>query len=111
MTVQESVTTRTGVERVVEFAFRLAERRGGTLTLCHEKNILVEAGTLWQSTVGELSARFSAVPVDDVHVDAMCFDLPTTPERLNVVVSDNLFGDIITDLGALIQGGWALPRV
>ncbi|TFD11875.1 3-isopropylmalate dehydrogenase [Cryobacterium sp. TMT1-2-2] len=103
--VQESVNTRMGVERVVEFAFRLAERRGGTLTLCHKKNILVEAGTLWQSTVDELSARFPTVPVDYVHVDAFCFYLPTAPERFNVVVTDNLFGDIITDLGAAIQGG------
>ncbi|MDJ0349260.1 3-isopropylmalate dehydrogenase [Cryobacterium sp. PH29-G1] len=103
--VQESVNTRMGVERVVEFAFRLAERRGGTLTLCHKKNILVEAGTLWQSTVDEVSARFPTVPVDYVHVDALCFYLPTTPERFNVVVTDNLFGDIITDLGAAIQGG------
>jgi 3-isopropylmalate dehydrogenase len=103
--VQESVNTRMGVERVVEFAFRLAERRGGTLTLCHKKNILVEAGNLWQSTVDDLSARFPTVPVDYVHVDAMCFYLPTTPDRFNVVVTDNLFGDIITDLGAAIQGG------
>ena len=103
--VQESVNTRMGVERVVEFAFRLAERRGGTLTLCHKKNILVEAGNLWQSTVDDLAARFPTVPVDYVHVDAMCFYLPTAPERFNVVVTDNLFGDIITDLGAAIQGG------
>ena len=103
--VQESVNTRMGVERVVEFAFRLAERRGGTLTLCHKKNILVEAGVLWQSTVDDVSARFPTVPVDYVHVDALCFYLPTTPERFNVVVTDNLFGDIITDLGAAIQGG------
>ncbi|MDJ0337157.1 3-isopropylmalate dehydrogenase [Cryobacterium sp. PH31-O1] len=103
--VQESVNTRMGVERVVEFAFRLAERRGGTLTLCHKKNILVEAGTLWQSTVDDVSSRFSSVPVDYVHVDALCFYLPTAPERFNVVVTDNLFGDIITDLGAAIQGG------
>jgi len=103
--VQESVNTRMGIQRVVEFAFRLAERRKGTLTLCHKKNILVEAGTLWQSTVDDVGTRYPTVPVDYVHVDAMCFYLPTTPERFNVVVTDNLFGDIITDLGAAIQGG------
>ncbi|WP_051476734.1 3-isopropylmalate dehydrogenase [Arthrobacter sp. Br18] len=103
--VQESINTRAGVERVVDYSFRLAERRRGRLTLVHKKNILIEAGTLWQDTVHDLASRYPAVDVDYVHVDAMCFHLPLTPERFDVVVTDNLFGDIITDLGAVIQGG------
>lgn len=103
--IQESVNTRVGVERVVDYAFRLATSRRGKLTLCHKTNILVEAGKMWQDTVNELSARYPEVETDYVHVDAMCFHLPTAPERFDVVVTDNLFGDIITDLGAVIQGG------
>jgi 3-isopropylmalate dehydrogenase len=103
--VQESVNTRQGVERVVDYSFRLAQQRRGKLTLCHKKNILIEAGTLWQGTVDDLAVRYPDVEVDYVHVDAMCFHLPVAPERFDVVVTDNLFGDIITDLGAVIQGG------
>ncbi|HEX9225278.1 MAG TPA: 3-isopropylmalate dehydrogenase [Arthrobacter sp.] len=103
--VQESVNTRVGVERVVDFSFRLAQKRRGKLTLCHKTNILVEAGRLWQDTVNELSQQYPDVELDYVHVDAMCFHLPLSPERFDVVVTDNLFGDIITDLGAVIQGG------
>lgn len=103
--VQESVNTRQGVERVVDYSFRLARQRRGKLTLCHKKNILIESGALWQDTVDELSVRYPDVEVDYVHVDAMCFHLPITPERFDVVVTDNLFGDIITDLGAAVQGG------
>ncbi|MBG0738604.1 3-isopropylmalate dehydrogenase [Paeniglutamicibacter antarcticus] len=103
--VQESVNTRVGVERVVDYSFQLARRRRGKLTLCHKKNILIEAGNLWQDTVNDLSALYPEVELDYVHVDAMCFHLPVSPERFDVVVTDNLFGDIITDLGAVIQGG------
>ncbi|MCI9887528.1 3-isopropylmalate dehydrogenase [Micrococcales bacterium 31B] len=103
--VQESVNTRAGIERVVDYAFRLASVRRKRLTLCHKTNILVEAGRLWQETVTDLAARYPDVETDYVHVDAMCFHLPIAPERFDVVVTDNLFGDIITDLGAVIQGG------
>ncbi|SEE39588.1 3-isopropylmalate dehydrogenase [Arthrobacter alpinus] len=103
--VQESVNTRAGVERVVDYAFRLASARRKKLTLCHKTNILVEAGKLWQDTVHDLAAKYPDVELDYVHVDAMCFHLPIAPERFDVVVTDNLFGDIITDLGAVIQGG------
>ncbi|QTG82615.1 3-isopropylmalate dehydrogenase [Arthrobacter crystallopoietes] len=103
--VQESVNTRPGIERVVDYSFRLAASRRGKLTLCHKKNILIEAGNLWQDTVDDLSAKYPEIEVDYVHVDAMCFHLPVAPERFDVVVTDNLFGDIITDLGAVIQGG------
>ncbi|GAA2185371.1 3-isopropylmalate dehydrogenase [Leucobacter alluvii] len=103
--MQESLNTHDGIERVVDFAFRLALGRRKKLTLCHKTNILVAAGQLWQQVVAEVGARYPEVEVDYVHVDAMCFHLPLTPERFDVVVTDNLFGDIITDLGAVIQGG------
>lgn len=103
--VQESVNTRQGITRVVEYAFKLAASRRKKLTLCHKKNILIEAGKLWQEVVDQVGARYPQVQLDYVHVDAMCFHLPVSPERFDVVVTDNLFGDIITDLGAVIQGG------
>ena len=103
--VQESVNTRQGIERVVEYSFKLATGRRKKLTLCHKKNILIEAGKLWQEVVDQVSGRYPEVEVDYLHVDAMCFHLPVSPERFDVVVTDNLFGDIITDLGAVIQGG------
>jgi 3-isopropylmalate dehydrogenase len=103
--MQESLNTRAGIERVVDFSFRLALGRRKKLTLVHKTNILVAAGQLWQEVVDDLSLRYPEVETDYVHVDAMCFHLPLTPERFDVVVTDNLFGDIITDLGAVIQGG------
>ena len=103
--MQESLNTYAGIERVVDFAFRLAVGRRKKLTLCHKTNILVAAGQLWQQVVAAVGARYPEVETDYVHVDAMCFHLPLTPERFDVIVTDNLFGDIITDLGAVIQGG------
>ncbi|QZY51249.1 3-isopropylmalate dehydrogenase [Leucobacter tenebrionis] len=103
--MQESLNTRPGIERVVDFAFRLAAARRKRLTLCHKTNILVAAGQLWQEVVADVATRYPEVETDYVHVDAMCFHLPLAPERFDVVVTDNLFGDIITDLGAVIQGG------
>ena len=103
--MQESLNTRAGIERVVDFSFRLALGRRRKVTLCHKTNILVAAGQLWQQVFDDVAARYPEVQTDYVHVDAMCFHLPLTPERFDVVVTDNLFGDIITDLGAVIQGG------
>ncbi|WP_053386615.1 3-isopropylmalate dehydrogenase [Leucobacter japonicus] len=103
--MQESLNTRAGIERVVDFSFRLALGRRKKLTLVHKTNILVAAGQLWQQVVSEVGERYPEVELDYVHVDAMCFHLPLAPERFDVVVTDNLFGDIITDLGAVIQGG------
>ncbi|HDH26455.1 MAG TPA: 3-isopropylmalate dehydrogenase, partial [Actinobacteria bacterium] len=105
---QESINTRTGVERVVRYAFSKAEQRSGRLTLCHKTNVLVYAGDLWTRTTEEVSAEFPEVTLDYAHVDAMCLYLVTEPERFDVVVTDNLFGDIITDLGAAVQGGMGL---
>jgi len=105
---QESINTRRGVERVARYAFSLAEQRDRRLTLCHKTNVLVYAGDLWSRTLEEISAEYPDVALDYVHVDAMCLYLVTEPERFDVVVTDNLFGDIITDLGAAIQGGMGL---
>lgn len=103
--MQESLNTYAGIERVVDFAFRLALGRRKKLTLCHKTNILVAAGKLWETVVSDVAQRYPEVETDYVHVDAMCFHLPLAPENFDVVVTDNLFGDIITDLGAVIQGG------
>ena len=103
--MQESLNTYAGIERVVDFAFRLAVGRRKKLTLCHKTNILVAAGNLWETVVSDVAQRYPEVETDYVHVDAMCFHLPLSPENFDVVVTDNLFGDIITDLGAVIQGG------
>lgn len=103
--VQESVNTWYAVERAVDFAYRLASVRRGRLTLCHKTNVLVEAGKLWTAVMESVGERYPDVETDYVHVDAMCMHLPVSPERFDVVVTDNLFGDIVTDLGAVLQGG------
>jgi 3-isopropylmalate dehydrogenase len=106
---QESLNTRHGVERVLRYAFELAASRRGKLTLCHKTNVLTYAGDLWMRTFTEVGdADFPQVERDYVHVDAACLYLVTTPERFDVVVTENLFGDIITDLGAAVQGGLGL---
>ena len=107
---QGSVNTRMGVERAVRFAFDLAESRPRKhLTLVHKTNVLTHAGGLWMRTFEEVGAtEFPGVERDYVHVDAACLYLVTSPERFDVVVTENLFGDIITDLGAAVQGGMGL---
>jgi 3-isopropylmalate dehydrogenase len=106
---QESVNTRHGVERVIRYAFETARRRRGHLTMVHKTNVLVHAGELWRRTFEEVGdAEFSDVTRDYVHVDAACLYLVTQPERFDVVVTENLFGDIITDLAAAVQGGMGL---
>ena len=105
---QESLNTRRGVERVVRDAFTRAQARRGHLTLVHKTNVLTFAGDLWMRTLQEVAEDFPDVETDYVHVDAMCLYLVTSPERFDVVVTDNLFGDIITDLGAAVQGGLGL---
>ncbi|MFC4003797.1 3-isopropylmalate dehydrogenase [Prauserella oleivorans] len=105
---QTSITTVQATTEAVEFAFRLAAARRKKLTLCHKTNILTHAGQLWQDVVDEVGARFPDVDRDYVHADAMCQHLPLDPGRFDVVVTDNLFGDIISDLGATVQGGLGL---
>ena len=102
---QESITTWYACERAMEFAFALAMQRRRRVTLCHKTNVLVQAGALWLAVLEAVSARYPDVQTDYVHVDAMCMHLPVHPERFDVVITDNLFGDIVTDLGAVVQGG------
>lgn len=106
--IQESINTRHGVERLVRDGFRRARLRRRHLTLCHKTNVLNFAGDLWQRTVDDVAAEFTDVEVAYVHADAACLYLVNSPERFDVVVTDNLFGDIITDLGAAVQGGLGL---
>jgi len=106
---EESLNTAYGVERVVREAFRrAAERPRKHLTLVHKTNVLTHAGDLWQRTVDAVSADFAAVTVAYSHVDAAAMFFVTDPGRFDVVVTDNLFGDILTDLGAAVAGGIGL---
>ncbi|ADG74071.1 3-isopropylmalate dehydrogenase [Cellulomonas flavigena DSM 20109] len=104
-----SVNTAFGVERVVRDAFaRAAARPRKKLTLVHKHNVLVHAGHLWRRTVEAVNAEFPDVTVDYLHVDAATIFLVTDPARFDVIVTDNLFGDILTDLAAAITGGIGL---
>ncbi|RYV50122.1 3-isopropylmalate dehydrogenase [Pengzhenrongella frigida] len=104
-----SVNTAFGVERVVRDAFaRAAARPRKKLTLVHKHNVLVHAGHLWRRTVEAVNAEFPEVTVDYLHVDAATILLVTNPARFDVIVTDNLFGDILTDLAAAITGGIGL---
>jgi len=103
--VQESINTRHGVERIVRYAFDVAANRRKHLTLVHKTNVLTFAGDLYQRVVDEVAAEFPDVRTEYVHVDAACIYLLDQPSRFDVIVTDNMFGDIITDLGAMIQGG------
>ncbi|ROQ06804.1 MULTISPECIES: 3-isopropylmalate dehydrogenase [unclassified Curtobacterium] len=104
-----SLNTAFGVERVVRYAFDLANRRVRKhLTLVHKSNVLVHAGALWQRTVAAVGAEFPDVTVDYQHVDAVTIHMVRDPARFDVIVTDNLFGDIITDLAGAISGGIGL---
>lgn len=103
-----SVNTRFGVERVVRDAFERASRRRKHLTLVHKTNVLTFAGSLWSRTVDEVGAEYPDVTVDYSHVDAATIYLVTDPGRFDVIVTDNLFGDIITDIAAAVSGGIGL---
>jgi 3-isopropylmalate dehydrogenase len=103
-----SLNTAYGVERVVREAFRRAQARRGHLTLVHKTNVLVHAGALWKRVTDEVAADFPDVAVEYQHVDAASMFFVTQPERFDVVVTDNLFGDILTDIGAAIGGGIGL---
>jgi 3-isopropylmalate dehydrogenase len=104
-----SVNTAYGVERVVRDAFGRARRRPRKkLTLVHKTNVLVNAGSLWWRLVQEVAPEFPDVTVDYIHIDAAMIFMTTDPSRFDVIVTDNLFGDIITDLAAAITGGIGL---
>jgi len=104
---EESLNTRAGVRRCVRYAAKLAARRSGRLTLVHKTNVLVHAGDLWLRTAQEVAAQ-AGVTLDYAHVDAACLYLVDDPARFDVIVTDNLFGDILSDLGAALTGGLGL---
>ena len=103
-----SVNTAYGVERVVRYAFERARARRGRLTLVHKHNVLVNAGHLWRRTVEAVGARYPDVAVDYNHVDAAAIYMVTDPGRFDVIVTDNLFGDILTDEAGAVTGGIGL---
>jgi 3-isopropylmalate dehydrogenase len=106
---QESLNTAFGVTRVVRYAFNLAAQRSRQhLTLVHKTNVLTYAGDLWQRVTAAVGQDFPGVTTDYQHVDAATMFLVTKPERFDVIVTDNLFGDILTDLGAAVAGGIGL---
>jgi 3-isopropylmalate dehydrogenase len=106
---QESINTAFGVGRVASYALqRAAERPRRKLTLVHKSNVLAYAGDLWRRTVTEAAAEFPGVSAEYCHMDAAAVYLVTQPERFDVVVTDNLFGDILTSLGAAVAGGIGL---
>ena len=105
---ETSVNTRFGAERVVRYAFDLAMTRRKKLTLVHKTNVLVHGGGLWQRTVDEVATEYPEVEVDYSHIDAATIYMVTQPSRFDVIVTDNLFGDIITDEAGAISGGIGL---
>ena len=105
---EESINTAYGVERIVRDAFERAGRRRGKVTLVHKTNVLVHAGSLWQRTFDRVAQEYPGITTDYCHVDAASMFFLTHPERFDVVVTDNLFGDILTDIGAAIGGGIGL---
>jgi 3-isopropylmalate dehydrogenase len=105
--IQESINTRKGVERCIRYAFEYTRKRNKKkkLTLCGKTNVLTYAFDLWERTFYEVAKEYPDIQTDYVHVDACCMWMVKNPEWFDVIVTDNMFGDIITDLGAMIQGG------
>ncbi len=108
--VQESVNTRKGVERCIRYAFDYCRERDmeKKVTLCGKTNVLTYAHDLWERTFNEVALEYPDIKTDYAHVDATCMWFVKNPEWFDVVVTDNMFGDIITDLGAMIQGGMGI---
>jgi len=105
--IQESINTRRGVERCIRYAFEYCRKRNNRkkLTLCGKTNVLTYAFDLWERVFRECGKDYPDVETDYAHVDAICMWMVKNPEFFDVIVTDNMFGDIITDLGAMIQGG------
>lgn len=108
LATEVSLNTAFGVERVVRYAFEQASRRRGKVTLLHKTNVLVHAGGLWRRIFNEVGEQFSDIGRDYLHIDAATIAMVNDPQRFDVIVTDNLFGDIITDQAAAISGGIGL---
>ncbi len=108
--VQESINTRKGVERCIRYAFEYCRYRNKKkkITLCGKTNVLTYAFDLWERTFYEVAEEYPDIETDYAHVDAICMWMVKNPEWFDVIVTDNMFGDIITDLGAMIQGGMGI---
>ena len=108
--IQISYNTRVGVERCIRYAFEYTRKRNKrkTLTLCGKTNVLTYAWDLWQRTFDEVASEYSDIKTDYAHVDATTMWFVKNPEWFDVIVTDNMFGDIITDLGAMVQGGMGI---
>ena len=105
---QESINTAFGVSRVTRYALQRAAERRGKLTLVHKTNVLAYAGDLWRRTVDGLAPEYAGVTAEYCHMDAASMYFVTAPEQFDVIVTDNLFGDILTALGAAVAGGIGL---
>ncbi len=108
--LQISHNTRKGVERCIRFAFEYTRKRNkdNKLTLCGKTNVLTYAWDLWERAFNEVAKEYTDIKTDYTHVDAACMWMVKNPEWFDVIVTDNMFGDIITDLGAMIQGGMGI---
>lgn len=108
--IQESINTRKGVERCIRYAFEYCRKRNKAkkLTLCGKTNVLTFAFDLWERAFYEVAEEYPDIETDYAHVDAICMWMVKNPEWFDVIVTDNMFGDIITDLGAMIQGGMGI---
>jgi 3-isopropylmalate dehydrogenase len=108
--IQEAIHTRKGVERCIRYAFEYCRKRNRKkkVTLCGKTNVLTYAFDLWERAFYEVAKEFEGIEADYAHVDATCMWMVKNPEWFDVIVTDNMFGDIITDLGAMIQGGMGI---
>jgi len=108
--IQESINTRKGVERCIRYAFEFCRKRNKKkkLTLCGKTNVLTYAFDLWKRVFNEVAKEYPDIKADYAHVDAICMWMVKNPEWFDVIVTDNMFGDIITDLAAMIQGGMGI---
>lgn len=108
--IQESINTRKGVERCIRYAFEYCRKRnrGKKLTLCGKTNVLTYAFDLWERTFMDVSKEYPDIKTDYANVDAICMWMVKNPEWFDVIVTDNMFGDIISDLAAMIQGGMGI---
>ena len=108
--IQESINTRKGVERCIRYAFEYCRKKGKKkeLTLCGKTNVLTFAFDLWERAFYEVGKEYDDIKTSYAHVDATCMWMVKNPDWFDVIVTDNLFGDIITDLGAMIQGGMGI---